>query len=153
PLAGRPFFRAPLYPWFLAGIFRAFGDGLLLPRLLQCGLGAASIGLVYAIGRRCFGPLAASLAAAIAATYWLLIYFDGELMGETLVVRLVWLAPWLTLGLAAKGGRTRSLAAGLAWGVAALARPNVLLFLPFVPLWLLWIHRPRSISGWAPAVL
>src|SRR5262245_318636 len=38
-----PFFRAPLYPWFLAACFRLFGEGLLLPRLLQCVLGAGTV--------------------------------------------------------------------------------------------------------------
>jgi 4-amino-4-deoxy-L-arabinose transferase-like glycosyltransferase len=153
PLAGRPFFRAPLYAWFLAGIFYVFGNGLLLPRLIQCGLGAATIGLVYLVGRRAFEPRAAFLTAAIAATYWLLIYFDGELMSETLVVPLVLLALWLTLGVAAGASRARTFAAGFAWGVAALARPNVLLFLPFVPLWMICTWRPRAIREIAPAVL
>ncbi|HKA16096.1 MAG TPA: glycosyltransferase family 39 protein [Myxococcota bacterium] len=153
PLAGRPFFRAPLYPWFLAAIFFAFGDGLLLPRLIQCGLGAATVGLVYAVGRRAFEPRAALLGAAIAATYWLLIYFDGELLSETLVVPLVLVALWLTLGLDGGAARARAAAAGFAWGLSALARPNVLLFVPLVPLWMLWSRRPRSIGEWIPPVL
>ena len=30
-----PFFRAPLYPWFLGILFALFGEGYLLPRLVQ----------------------------------------------------------------------------------------------------------------------
>jgi len=151
PLAGRPFFRAPLYPWFLAAIFYLFGDGLFVPRLIQCALGAITIGLVYLVGRRSFEPRAAFVAAAIAATYWLLIYFDGELMSETLVVPLVLFALWLTLGLADSSSRPGAFGAGALWGASALARPNVLLFAPLVPLWLLWLRRPRPVRGLAAA--
>jgi len=153
PLAGQPFFRAPLYVWFLGGLFAVFGDGLLLPRLIQCLLGTASIVLVYLVGRRAFGPRSAAPAAAIAATYWLLIYYDGELMGETLGVFLSLLALWTTLGLAAAPGRARALGAGLLWGATALVRPNVLLFMPLVPPWILFLQRPRALRGLAAAVL
>ncbi len=141
PLADRPYYRAPLYVWFLAGILFLFGDGLLWPRLIQCALGAASIGLVYLVGQRAFEPRAAFAAAAIAATYWLLIYFDGELLSETLVVPLALLALWLTLGLASRSSLAKASCAGFAWGLTALARPNVLLFVPLVPLWMMWIRR------------
>jgi 4-amino-4-deoxy-L-arabinose transferase and related glycosyltransferases of PMT family len=153
PIAGRPFFRAPLYIWFLAGIFRLFGEGLLLPRLVQCALGMATIGLVHQVGRRAFGPRAALIAASIAATYWLLVYFDGELMSETLVVPLTLLALLLTLDLEIGSPRWHALTAGAAWGLTALARPNVLLFVPLVPLWMLWARRPHVLRGLVAAFL
>src|SRR6201999_1789632 len=83
-----PFFRAPLYPWFLGSLLRAFGDGLLLPRLVQAGFGAAATALVWAIGRRVVDPRAGLIAAAIAASYWVAIFFDGELLLETLAIPL-----------------------------------------------------------------
>jgi tetratricopeptide (TPR) repeat protein len=153
PLEGRPFFRAPLYVWFLAGIFRVFGGGLLWPRLIQCALGMVTIALVHRLAKRAFGGLAAFMAASIAATYWLLIYFDGELMSETLVVPLTLFALLLTFDLGTRMTPWRALAAGVAWGLAALARPNVLLFMPLVPLWMLWIRRQQVLRGLLPAVL
>jgi tetratricopeptide (TPR) repeat protein len=152
PMADRPYFRAPLYVWFLGGIFRLFGDGLLLPRLIQCALGAGSVGLTYLVAIRAFDRRAAVVAGLLAATYWLLIYFDGELLSEALVVPLVLLALWLTLGLDEAGRPTRAACAGIAWGVSALARPNVLLFLPLVPLWMLWSRRPRGLRDLLPAL-
>ncbi len=46
-LAQMPFFRAPLYPYFLAGIYKFPGTNLLVPRLVQALIGAGSCGLVY----------------------------------------------------------------------------------------------------------
>lgn len=58
-----PFFRAPLYPWFLGGCFEIFGPSLLVPRLVQATFGAATVALVYALGLRTYGRFVARLAA------------------------------------------------------------------------------------------
>src|SRR5439155_17987221 len=68
-----PFFRAPLYPWFLGLLFQLFGDDLLLPRLVQAAIGTLSCALVYMVGARAFDRRTGLVAAAIAAAYWILI--------------------------------------------------------------------------------
>ena len=140
-----PFFRAPLYVWTLAGILRVFGEGLLAPRILQCLFGTATTVLTYLVGRRAFDRRVGRLAAIGAATYWVLIYFDGELLIPTLAVPLDLLALYLTLGLAQRprpAGAFGAFGAGLVWGTAAIARPNVLLLMPLLFGWLLFVRRP-----------
>ena len=44
-----PYFRAPLYPWFLGLCFRLFGENFLVPRLIQAGFGTATVGLTWTI--------------------------------------------------------------------------------------------------------
>jgi len=144
-----PFFRAPLYPWFLGAVMRLFGDGLLLPRLVQCGFGALTVLLVYLVGREAFDRRVGFAAAVLATVHWVLIYFDGELLIPTLAGPLDLFALWRTLRLGAEPTRRRAGLAGLAWGIAAIARPNVLLFLPFVAGWL-WLRR---LEGRASMVL
>jgi len=153
PFADRPFFRAPFYIWFLAAVSRLFGDSLLIPRLVQCLFGAATIALVHHIGRIAFDVRAARIAATIAATYWVLIYFDGELLIPSLIVPLNLLAIALTLRLVGSAPPRRLVLAGLVWGISAIARPNVLLFVPFVALWLLWQKRARWQQGFLPALI
>ena len=143
-----PFFRAPLYPWLLGLALRLFGENLLIPRLLQALLGALTTGLTWWVGRKAFSHRVGLLAAALAATHWVLIAFDGELLIPTLIVPLNLLAIGLTLNLSPRANGAavphgRALLAGLAWGLSAIARPNVLLFLPFLILWLA-ITRRRS---------
>ena len=142
-----PFFRAPLYPWFLGTALRFFGESLLWPRLLQAGLGALSTWLAYLVGRRAFEGRAGLVAAFFVATNWVLIYFDGELLIPTLSIPLNLLALWFSLGLVERPTSRSAGAAGLAWGAAALARPNVLLFMPLLFFWVLWRARPRWGAG------
>jgi hypothetical protein len=111
PIAGRPFLPRAALHLVSGGNLSSVCEGLLLPRLVQCALGMATIGLVHQVGRRVFGPPAALIAASIAATYWLLVYFDGELMSETLVVPLTLLALLLTLDLEIGSPRWHALTA------------------------------------------
>ncbi len=147
-----PFFRAPLYPWFLGLLLKLFGDGLLLPRIVQAGLGALTTGLTFAIGRRAFDFRVGLVAALLVAVNWVLIYFDGELLIPTLAIPLNLGALYVSLGLAQDPSRRRAATAGVLWGVAALARPNVLLFLPLLFAWLLLRRDEAGRRPWAAAL-
>jgi 4-amino-4-deoxy-L-arabinose transferase-like glycosyltransferase len=148
-----PFFRAPLYPWFLGVVFKVFGPDLLMPRLVQALLGSLSVALVYAVGARAFDRRVGLLAASFASCYWLLIYFDGELQLPALEVPTYLAAIYLSLRLHERRSSSAAAFAGVAWGVAALVRPNVLIFVPLVALWLVWTGRPRSARTFAPAAI
>jgi tetratricopeptide (TPR) repeat protein len=141
---GEPFYRAPLYSWFLGAVLALFGDGLLAPRIAQAVLGTFTAGLTFLIGARAFDRRTGLLAALGVSTSWILIYFDGELLIPTLAVPLQLLALWLSLRLA-DDRRPVSLAlAGAGWGLAAIARPTVLLIVPFVALWAAWRAAPGT---------
>ena len=142
-----PFFRAPLYPWFLGLCFKLFGENFLVPRLIQVVFGTVSTGLCYLVGREAFDRTTGLLAALFIATYWVCIYFDGELLIPTLLVPLSLSALWVTLTLVRRPSLIRTALAGLLWGLAAIARPNVLLFMPFLAIWLLLRHRPAWKQG------
>jgi Flp pilus assembly protein TadD/4-amino-4-deoxy-L-arabinose transferase-like glycosyltransferase len=146
-----PYFRAPLYPWFLGLCFRLFGEDFLVPRLIQAGFGAATVGLTWLIGREVGGRPVAALAALGMAGYRIAIYFDGELLIETLYVPLCLLALWLTLRLWRRRGLAATFLAGVAWGVAALARPNHLALMPLLAVWVFTLARPSLRGGLAAA--
>ena len=151
-----PFFRAPLYPWFLGGVFALFGEGLLLPRLIQAALGASCTLLVYLIARRVFERRAATVAALLSATYWVTLFYDAELLLEVLATPLYLLGIWLTLGLSDRQTRPRSFLAGAVWGLSAITRPNVLLFIPLLLPWLAagrWRERRLSVLCFGLGVL
>ena len=126
-----------------------FGHGYVVPRVVQAVIGALSCGLLFLIGRRLFGRAVAAVAGFAAAGYWILIYFDGELLIPTLIVFIDLLLIWLLL----RAGRAPSIAvhatAGVVLGLSAIARPNVLLFAPAIVVWLLVTHRRR----WKRALL
>jgi hypothetical protein len=143
------FFRAPLYPWFLGLCLEVFGERLLLVRLLQAVIGTVSVLLVHLVGARAFGRRTGLLAALIASLYWVIVYFEGELLLPVLEILFDLLAIWLSLRAAERGTRGSAALAGAAWGLSAIVRPNVLLFAPLVLLWLGW--RSLSSSGDRPS--
>lgn len=146
-----PFFRAPLYPWFLAGILRLCGDDLLIPRLVQAALGAVTTWFVWRIARHLFGPLAGLVAALAIATHWVSIFYDGELLLESLCTPLYCAALWASVRLDQRPNVARAGLAGVLWGLGAITRPNVLLLFPLLCLWSARRHRAQS--RFAPLVL
>jgi tetratricopeptide (TPR) repeat protein len=166
-----PFYRAPLYPYFLGVLYKLFGPGLLAPRLIQILLGSLGCLLVYRIGRRIARAGPAFAAALVTALYWVLIQYDVELEIATLPTFLNLLGLWLLLrglplhgrgesengrpgkrGLLDAHGETRApsprdaLLAGLAFGLSGVARPDVLLF-AFLAAAGLWLALPRGREG------
>src|SRR5437879_7043604 len=125
-LGDRPFYMDPLYPYFLAVVYRVWGRDLLLVRLLQVALAAGSCALVTVVGRRVAGPVVGLLAAFAFALYKPDIFYVAEVDKTCLSVFLT------TAALALAFGRSLAarLATGLALGLAALTRANFLLFAP-----------------------
>lgn len=142
-----PYFRAPLYPAFLGLVYKVLGYNYLAPRLVQSVLGALGCGLVFLIGRRLFDRRMAAVAGLAAASYWTLIFFDGELLIPTLIVFLDLVLIWLLCRAARQPRKITYGLAGLALGLSAVARPNVLLFGPAVVVWLLIRHRRELARG------
>lgn len=145
----RPYFRPPGYPYFLAAVYRLFGLGHAAPRLLQMLLGLLNVYLAYALTRLVFGRRAALIAAALMATGWTLIFFEGELMAPTLLIALLLASLFLLLR---RPHQLATLAlAGALLGAAALVRPNALVLLPCCLLWLIWIAWREKAEGGRPA--
>ncbi len=139
--SGEVYFRAPLYPYLLAGAYAVSGSSRTFAVLLQHLLGAASVALVYLLARRYFREGVAWIAGLAAAFYWPCVYFEGDLLIETTILFLN-LAAFLLLDAGWSGGRRRVLfLAGLAFGLSAVARPTVLVFFPCVPLAFLAARR------------
>jgi len=150
-----PFFRAPLYVWFLGVLQKVAGASLLVPRLVQCAFGALGSVLVALLGREVFDRRVGLVAGFLHAFYWVAIYFDGELLIPTLIVPLNLGGLLLSVRAARSDKRSAAsaLGAGLLFGLSAIARPNILLFMPVCALWLVYVRRTRGVQWLAPAAL
>lgn len=135
-LAAHPYLRPPGYPVFLSGIYKIFGTDCFPPRAVQMLLGLANALLVYALARRIVSPPFAGLATLLAATYWVFVYYEGELLEPALLIFLLLAALDLLLRHAERPAFIRMATAGLLLGLAALTRPNVMLFALCLPAWL-----------------
>lgn len=131
PLAeGDVLFRPPLYPMLLSAVYKVVGAGTLVPRLLQSILGLATVVLIARIARRTHGEDAAKLAAILAATFGMFIYFEAEILTTALGVFLVAAATDLLLEGLSLASPARLVFAGLAVGLGALAHGTLAILAP-----------------------
>jgi 4-amino-4-deoxy-L-arabinose transferase-like glycosyltransferase len=76
------------------------------------------------------------------------IYYNVALMTETFFIVFVLFSLYLSLELKQKPTLTRWILLGLALGMAGLLRQTVLLFVPFLLLWLFWELKKGGICWW-----
>ena len=141
-----PYFRPPGYTFFMAGVYRLTGGSYLGLRVAQMLIGILSIGLAFALGRRWFGARVGLIYAGLPATYWVFVYYEGELLEPVLLVALGLLLVYEVSLWADKVSPVRALYSGIVLGLFALVRPNILLFAPAALLWLTWIAHSRKDS-------
>jgi tetratricopeptide (TPR) repeat protein len=128
------FFRAPLYPYFLALLYKLGGSSIAFAVFCQHLLGSITAVFLYFLAREFFSRRVGLLAGLLYAAYWPLLYFEGELLIVSLILFLNTGFLWV-LARAMKSGRQRLFfAAGLILGLSAIARPSVLIFIVVLPL-------------------
>lgn len=143
-LGSEVFYQAPLYPYFLAFVYRLFGEGWA-PRLIQALLGSLACVLLAEAGRRFFGARAGLVAGLGLALYPTAIFFDGLLQKSVLDNLFVCLLLWLlSRTLEAEQGARAWLWTGLVLGALILTRENALVLLLPVVLWLVWSLRSTT---------
>ena len=139
-----PYWQPPLYIYLLAFVYWLLPASYFVGiRLVHAGLGVLSCLLVYALARHAFGEQVGRIAGVMAALCGSLLYFEGELLAVPVEVFLNLL---LLYGLLLAWRRDRGrdwVLAGFIAGLAALTRPNILLFIAAFCAWALW-HRRTS---------
>ncbi len=139
-----PGFLSPLYCYALAAVYILPWNDMATAKLVQVLLGAATVFLVYRIGRWTFSDATGVLAGVLAATYGVFIFYTGLLFPTTLLLFLHVLAVALLIG--GRAGPVRLGAAGLCIGLAVAVKANALLLVGFVPIWLFFTHRAEPIA-------
>jgi len=137
--------RTPGYPLFLAGCRMIAGDRPLGARLIQAGLGALTVWLVYRLTRTVFandhnagetnsgGERLALIAAGLAAVHPYFVFTSALLLSEAVFIPLMLVSLWGGAALwnrrdGEKGIAGPALVVGLASGAAVLTRPSWVLF-------------------------
>lgn len=132
------FLQGPLYPYLLGGVYWLTGPNLLVPRLLQSLLGAAVCVLVWQLARQLFDRRVALLAAAMASVHAMAIFYEGSLLIVNVLTPIILMLLIEMARAEAQPTPLRWGGVGLLAGLAALARPNMLLFIPFILVWMAW---------------
>jgi tetratricopeptide (TPR) repeat protein len=140
------FFLRPLYPYLLALVYAIFGQHILPVQLIQAVLATASCFLLYEVTRSIFGQRPAIFASLGFALSGVLVFYTGTLLYVEITVFLSLLFLWL-LHIAGKS-IWLWIAAGVGFGLLVVCRPELLIVLPVVLVWL-WkgfqVHRPPFI--------
>jgi tetratricopeptide (TPR) repeat protein len=140
------FFRAPLYPYFLALLYKLSGSSIAFAVFVQHIIGSLSAVLLYVLARLYFARRVALTAGLLAALYWPFIYFEGQLLIVTTIIFLD-LCFLIMMSMAFRSGKIgHASSAGLLLGLSAVARPSVLVMVPIIPL-LFFLHGRITKSG------
>jgi Tfp pilus assembly protein PilF/4-amino-4-deoxy-L-arabinose transferase-like glycosyltransferase len=135
------YFRGPLYPYLLAFFLKITGSSLFMVRLFQALIGSGSALLVYLLGQKLISKKVGLIAGLAYAAYGTIIFYESMLLIPVLFIFLNLLAVYLMIQLKGQFHPSKWLIAGIVLGLAAIARPNILLLLPF---FLIWIYLTLS---------
>ncbi len=130
------YFRAPLYPYFLALLAWITSGSILVSKLLQVLLTGGTAWFIYRLAERLFSHKAAILAGFIYAAYSVLIFYESTFLIPVLFLFLLVWGMFRVVAYRESQSWLTWLATGAVFGLAAISRPNVLLVLPFLLLWL-----------------
>ena len=133
--------RAPVYPYFLAGVYVVSGDSIDVGRYANALLGALAVLLLYLIASRIWGRRVGLLAATGAAVFPPLVLLSRDLLSESLFIALELGAVLAVLEFRRLRLLRWAALAGLLAGLAALTRnPGPALAIPVLVG--LWVYRP-----------
>ncbi len=140
--------KAPLWPFLLAMLFRLFGEGLLIPHLLNCMAGALIVLLGFRLAIDATGDRRIALAGAgVLALYPGLIIYATILQTETVYIVLL-LSTFVWWERVQQEASWRNgLMLGLFAGLAALTRAVFFGFFPVLLLMMVWGKRQTLRTG------
>ena len=131
-----PYYYGPLYSYFLALVYKIFGVNPYIASLIQMMLGVATSLLIYFIAKKVFNKTVAFISISISIFYGMFYIYEGVLLMESLVTFLNTLSIFLLLRIENNPSYKNIAFAGIAIGLSALARANILLFVPFILIWI-----------------
>jgi Tfp pilus assembly protein PilF len=144
-LGSQVFFQAPLYPYLLAMVYTVFGRSLDAVYLLQIAAAVAGVWALWRAGRSLGDERAGLVAAALAAVYGPFLFYDVQILKESLAITVTCFLLWALAAAWKEDGAGRWLTVGVLLGILALLRENALLLLPFL-LPLAWRRGTRVIG-------
>lgn len=135
------FHSAPLYPYLLAPLFSFFGTDALAARMVQALMGVASVLLFYLTARLFFARGWALIAGLVMLLYYPFAFFEGKLLIITSAVFFMNLGLFSFTMLVQSKRFGLAALAGLSTGVAIALRPNLILMVPLLLAWFVWVFK------------
>lgn len=149
----------PLFPYYLAVLYRLTLGNWEAVNFFNLVLGAANCVLVYALAKRLFSSRIAIIASLLAATNFILIYYDWLMMPITLLVSLTLVILIALSGLSVPADREKRnwFLLGVFLGVAALGDGKFLIFTALIAGYWIWqkfnFSIPKVLNAMIPFAL
>jgi 4-amino-4-deoxy-L-arabinose transferase-like glycosyltransferase len=152
---GRPAsLRPPLYPAALAGVYELFGlENFQAVRLLQACLSLVTVVLLYRLGAGLFSPRVGLWLGGVYAFYPSLLGANNLLLTEVLFTFLLCSACYTLVRALQRDSLALLPLAGVFFGLGALTRSVLWLFVPVLALYLLLAWRGSARRRLAALVL
>jgi hypothetical protein len=128
-----PFYKAPLYMYSLAGVYRMLGPDAARARWVQVVVFAVPAVLLALIARRLFGETVGIVAGVIGAIYWGFVFYTTELVDTSMAAVFYLLLGYLLVSLPGNR-RTTWVLCGMVLGLGTITRPNVAAAAPLLVL-------------------
>jgi 4-amino-4-deoxy-L-arabinose transferase-like glycosyltransferase len=145
------------FPLFLAPFLTLGSSAFSAIRAAHVLLGLLTIILVSRIAAVLYGNRAGVIAGLLASVYPPLIYMTGRIMSETLFITILMASIYQFLLADRDQSIKRNALASALFGLALLVRSNLILMIPFVPLWILMqlgaSLRTRLVNGAVCAIV
>ncbi|MFZ5986426.1 MAG: glycosyltransferase family 39 protein [Bacillota bacterium] len=142
-------FVTPLYPFFLAAIFKVFGFGLFglqMVRIIQAVISSITIIIIFLLAREFFNTKIALISSFLASFYIPNIVTVGYMLTETIFTMLLCLLIYLSIIFGKKPGVVRLLILALVWTAATLCRPTIALYPVMLFIYLFFYRKMKLLD-------
>ncbi len=127
----KAYLKAPLYLWYLMGVYHAFGREPDIARLLQVFVAALWAPLTFLIAQALFGRPTDVVAGLLGTLFWTFVFFSVELL-DVAIGGAFYLLTVVLLVRVPDDHRWKWLLCGIAMGLGAITRPNILAVAPLL---------------------
>jgi len=141
------FYGLPLYPFFLACIYKLFHGSLLAAKLVQILLGVVTVYFVYRIAEKISDQKIAAIAALIAACYGPLIFHEAVLIPEAFGIPLYAASFFMAIQFVQNPTVKRGLWLGMLFGLSMLTKAGILIFISVFLANYFWKHPKKAEPG------
>ncbi|HVA17701.1 MAG TPA: glycosyltransferase family 39 protein [Candidatus Dormibacteraeota bacterium] len=148
---------APVYPYFVAGVFKIFGLYTKASALVLLSLNALFSAItcvpIFLFARESFGNRVAMWSGWAWAFFPYAIYFPVDRIWDTWLATLLLSILFLMVLRLQSSSRTLSwIYYGALWGLAGLTDPSVLSVLPVLGIWVCYRRYKQGLRWFAPNV-
>jgi len=140
----QPFYISPLYIYFLAFVYKVFGDAINAVRFIQFLMGVGTSLMTFYLAGYFFNKKIAFIAGLMAAVYAPFLFMEGNLLGTSAATFFL-TASMLLLVLSKANwlGFLSAFTSGILLSLAICGRPNLILLIP-VPIIYFVVKRQKT---------